>query len=115
MLASGSKSRSGKGRILPRPVEEQISGMTIPDEARPFLAWAQDDLLTCRQMAILLTVRANPGVSTGAVADLLGLHKPAVTRTADKLEAMDLVRRLPDPNDRRMIRLLPIASKKKGR
>jgi len=115
MLASGSKSRSGKGRILPRPVEDQVAGIAIPDEVRPLMVWARDDLLTCRQMAILLTVRANPGVSTGAIAEVLGLNKPAVTRTADKLVMLGMLRRMRDPNDMRMVRLVPITSKKKGR
>jgi len=115
MLASVSKIRPGKTRVGSRPVECQASGMTVPEAALPFLEWAQDDLLTCRQMAILMTVRANPGVSTGAIAEVLGLNKPAVTRTADKLVALGLLRRMRDPNDMRMVRLVPVTSKKKGR
>jgi DNA-binding MarR family transcriptional regulator len=112
MLASGSKIRPGKSRVGPRPVESQASGMTLPDAVRPFLEWAQEDLLTCRQMAILMTVRANPGVSTGAIAEVLGLNKPAVTRTADKLVALGMLRRMKEPNDLRMVRLVPVTSKK---
>ena len=115
MLASVSKIRPGKTRVGPRPVEGQASGMTVPDAVLPFLEWAREDLLTCRQMAILMTVRANPGVSTGAIAEVLGLNKPAVTRTADKLVALGMLRRMRDPNDMRMVRLVPITSKKKGR
>lgn len=115
MLASVSKIRPGKTRVGSRPVECQASGMTVPEAVLPFLEWAQEDLLTCRQMAILMTVRANPGVSTGAIAEVLGLNKPAVTRTADKLVALGMLRRMRDPNDMRMVRLVPVASKKKGR
>ena len=115
MLASVSKIRPGKSRVGFRPIESQASGMTLPDAVRPFLEWAQEDLLTCRQMVILMTVRANPGVSTGAIAEVLGLNKPAVTRTADKLVALGMLRRMKEPNDLRMVRLVPVTSKKKGR
>jgi DNA-binding MarR family transcriptional regulator len=63
--------------------------------------------LTCRQAAILMLVRANPGCTVGAIAHTLGAHKPTVTRAADKLENYLLIHRKPDPQDRRLVQLWP--------
>jgi len=117
MLASGSKVRPGHKKANPRPSEEQVSGMLIPDAAQAYMDWARLDAdMSCRQVAILLTVRANHGASTGAVALLLGLPKPVVTRAADKLEDLKLLHRVPHATDRRLVMLLPgPAPKKRGR
>ena len=98
-----------------KSVEQLSAAVVLPEEAVPFIKWGQKDLLSCRQVAILLTIRATPGVSTGPVAKALGLSKPAVTRAVDKLAKMRLVKRAMDPSDLRMVQLLPVASKKGGR
>jgi len=117
MLASGSKVRPGHKTAAARPSEEQVSDMLIPDVAQDYVAWARLDAdMSCRQVAILLTVRANAGASTGAVAALLGVPKPVVTRAADKLEDMKLLHRAPHATDRRLVMLMPgPAPKKRGR
>ena len=116
MLASGSKIRPGRKTATFRPADEQVSDMVIPDAAQAYMDWARVADMTCRQVAILLTVHANAGASTGAVATLLGLNKPCVTRAADKLADLKLLHRAPHPADRRLVMLMPgPAPKKRGR
>lgn len=97
----------------PRPAMAQVGQVTVPTEAKPFLAFGQYDLLTCRQAAILMTLRANPGLTVGAIAGALGLNKPSVTRSVDKLEAFGLARRAIDPADRRLVEIWPATSRKR--
>jgi DNA-binding MarR family transcriptional regulator len=116
MLASSSKIRPGHKTANPRPSEEQVADMVIPDSAQAYMEWARLADMTCRQVAIMLTVRANAGASTGAVAALLGVPKPVVTRAADKLADLKLLHRVPHETDRRLVMLMPgPAPKKRGR
>lgn len=94
-------------------VRTQTETGEVPEEALPFLRWADWEQMSCRQVAILLTVRANPGLSTGAIAWLLGFPKPAITRASDKLEKMGVLRKKINSFDRRMVELWPAS--KKGR
>ena len=94
-------------------VRTQTETGQVPEEALPFLSWDQRGEMSCRQVAILLTVRANPGFSTGAISQLLGVPKPAITRASRKLEQMGLMRRVTNSFDRRMVELWPAS--KKGR
>lgn len=96
-----------------RPAMAQMAQVAIPRDARPFLSFAQYDLLTCRQAAVLLTVRANPGMTIGALAGALDMQKPVVTRAVDKLEAFGFVRRAIDPMDQRLRQVWPTASRKR--
>jgi len=108
MLASGSNIRPGKTRVGPRPTEDQASGMVIPADAQGYMDWVRmDGNMTCRQVAVLLAVRANPGVSTGAVAALLGIAQPVVTRAADKLASLNFLHRQLHPTDYRLVKLMP--------
>ena len=91
----------------PRPAQAQIAHVAVPADARPFLSFAQFELLTCRQAAVLLTVRANPGMTIGALAGALDMQKPVVTRAVDKLEAFGFVRRAIDPMDQRLKQVWP--------
>lgn len=62
--------------------------------------------LTARQLAILLTVYlGEPPHTVRGLAGALRISKPAVTRAADRLEALGLLRRRPDPDDRRSVLL----------
>ena len=91
----------------PRPVAVQMAQVAVPAEAQPFLAFTQFELLTCRQAAVRLTVRANPGMTIGALAGALDMQKPVVTRAVDKLEAFGFVRRAIDPMDQRLKQVWP--------
>ena len=92
---------------MTKPLDEQIAAITVPDEAMPFLQWANMEQLTCRQAAVLVTIKANPGCSTGAIATVLNMPKPVVTRAADKLEEWSLIHRKLCAKDRRMVELWP--------
>lgn len=60
--------------------------------------------LTARQMAVLTTVYLNSQPHTvRGLAETLNVAKPAVTRALDRLSDLGLVRRKPDPDDRRSI------------
>lgn len=60
--------------------------------------------LSARQMAILLTVYlAPPPHTVRALANMLTVSKPAITRALDRLSELGLVRRKPDDNDRRSV------------
>lgn len=94
------------------PTEAQVAQITIPAEAATFLAWSLDnDQLTCRQAAILMVIRANPGMSVGPLAVVIGVPKPSVTRAADKLVKMGYLKRQTDFLDRRMVKLVPTRKK----
>ena len=87
-----------------QPASDQADTITIPADARPFMRWMEGDL-TCRQAAILAIVTANPGVTVGAVALVLGVPKPSVTRAADKLYDCGLMHRTHHAEDRRLVQL----------
>ncbi len=60
--------------------------------------------LTQRQMAVLISVyRAQVSVTVRALAADLGVGKPAITRAIDRLESLDLVRRMADIRDKRSV------------
>jgi DNA-binding MarR family transcriptional regulator len=77
---------------------------SIPPVAMPFVAGASaSPHMTCRQMVILATAVANPGMSTGAFARMLDLEKPVITRATYSLQDMSLLRIATDPTDRRRV------------
>jgi len=60
--------------------------------------------LTARQTALMLTVYLEAGPHTvRALAQQLGVGKPAIVRAIDTLQDVGLVDRRPDPVDRRNI------------
>jgi DNA-binding MarR family transcriptional regulator len=60
--------------------------------------------LTMRGLSILLMTRTLPGPHTvRGFAERLGTSKPAITRTADRLEQLGLVQRVDDPADGRSV------------
>jgi DNA-binding MarR family transcriptional regulator len=63
--------------------------------------------LSIRQFAILLivTVEKQPQTVRGLAARL-DLPKPAMSRALDRLEEVELTRRVPDPADRRSVHIL---------
>jgi DNA-binding MarR family transcriptional regulator len=87
-----------------QPAVEQADTISIPADARPYTKWIDADL-TCRQAAILAIVTANPGVTVGAVALVLDVPKPSVSRAADKLFDWGLMHRTHHAEDRRLVQL----------
>ena len=60
--------------------------------------------LSMRQWSILLTVYLNPGPHTvRALARDLNVPKPAISRALDALSILGFVRRVRDPNDKRIV------------
>lgn len=99
---------------MTKPSIEAAKLIHIPETAKPYMDWMGDDHMTCRQMAILMIIEANPGCGVGAIAAVLDIPKPSVTRAADKLSEWELVHRMTDPNDGRLVQLFPGRKPKKG-
>ncbi len=60
--------------------------------------------LSARQLAVFLMVYLEPESQTvRGLADRLAVSKPAITRAVDRLVELSLVKRLPDPRDRRSV------------
>lgn len=60
--------------------------------------------LSMRQWSILLTVYLNPGPHTvRALARDLNVPKPAISRALDALSILAFVKRVRDPNDKRIV------------
>jgi DNA-binding MarR family transcriptional regulator len=65
---------------------------------------AAGDELSARQMAVLLRVYVEPPPHTvRGLAAALRLSKPAISRALDSLGRRGLIRRAPDPRDKRSI------------
>ena len=99
---------------MTKPSIEAAKLITVPETAKPYMDWMGDEHMTCRQMAILMIIEANPGCGVGAIATLLDIPKPSVTRAADKLSEHRLIHRMTDPNDGRLVQLWPGRKPKKG-
>ena len=60
--------------------------------------------LSARQMSLLLSVYLTPAPHTvRGLAILLKVSKPAITRAVNRLSELELVRRKPDPVDKRSV------------
>lgn len=70
---------------------------------------ASDDRdLTLRQIAVFLEVMMEEDQPTvRGMAAKFDVAKPAVTRAIDRLEELEFVKRVPDGNDRRSVRVAP--------
>jgi DNA-binding MarR family transcriptional regulator len=67
-----------------------------------YLHEKKHDRLTVCQLAILLALRGDPKTVRG-VAAKLKIHRPAVTRSADKFVKLGWVERKDDPEDKRSV------------
>jgi DNA-binding MarR family transcriptional regulator len=81
---------------------------------RRFERWSEQQAaavgLTSAQHQLLLAVRGHPdprGPTVGDLSEYLMLRHHSVVELIDRAVAADLVRRNPDPNDRRLVRLRP--------
>ena len=92
---------------MPTPMPAELSSSQALELWRETLvSWivaGQEDL-SARQMAILLTIYLTEGEHTvRRLAELLKVSKSVITRAVDKLARLGLVRRRPDPKDRRTV------------
>jgi DNA-binding MarR family transcriptional regulator len=85
-----------------------VPSLDIPPLARPFLEAATlDDLMTCRQVAVLIIAAGNPAQSTKDIASTLGAPVGAISRAAQKLAGLGLLDSIRDAGDRRRVQLAP--------
>lgn len=70
--------------------------------------------LSPSDLEVLRCVLESPGIGVGAVARELGLQVSNVSTTVRGLTAQGLLRREPDPGDRRAVRLRPTADAAHG-
>lgn len=103
---------AGHGRIVPIPANapdaddvldplHRLMRALIPGHGRD---------LTLRQLAVLLLVCDGGTPRTCcALAEMLAIPRPAMTRALDRLTALDLVRRETDPACRRNVLVQPTA------
>ena len=70
--------------------------------------------LTRSQWQVLATLANNEGINQSGLADLLEIEPITLGRIIDKLEALGLIERHPDPSDRRawLLHLMPAARPK---
>jgi len=57
------------------------------------------------QQFILECLWREDGLTPGELAQRIGVETPTVTRAAQRMEATGLVRRIPDPDDARLVRV----------
>ncbi|MEU7020269.1 MarR family transcriptional regulator [Streptomyces sp. NPDC046203] len=65
-------------------------------------------------LEVLRQVLESPGIGVGTLAQELGLHASNVSTTVRGLVGQGLVRREPDPRDRRAVRLFPTMGATQG-
>lgn len=77
-----------------------IDNLDAPAAARPFLAGVPA-AMSCREMAVLVTIHERPGLAVRHIARALTMSKPAVSRAMDSLVEAGLARRVLNLQDRR--------------
>ena len=62
------------------------------------------------QLRVLSLISSRPETNVNRLAELLDVVPSSASRLCDRLEATGLLRRVPDPRDRREVRLVPTAA-----
>jgi DNA-binding MarR family transcriptional regulator len=84
-------------------VESTVDSLvTVLDVAR----MAQSPAVPPTQLRVLTIVAANRHTNMNRLAEALGVVPSSASRLCDRLEATGLLRRAPDPRDRREVRLV---------
>ncbi len=63
--------------------------------------------ITARQASSLMAICRSPGISQDQLSRRVVLNKSNITRQLDKLEVLGLVRRSPNPENKRMTQVFP--------
>ncbi|MFI5936584.1 MarR family winged helix-turn-helix transcriptional regulator [Actinoplanes sp. NPDC051494] len=71
---------------------------------------AQSPAVPPAQLRVLTIISRNEHVNMSRLAETLDVVPSSASRLCDRLEATGLLRRVPDPRDRREVRLLPTAA-----
>ncbi|MER7168963.1 MarR family transcriptional regulator [Micromonospora sp. NPDC000207] len=67
----------------------------------------QDLTVSPTQLRVLALVTTRPDLNVNRLAEVLDVVPSSASRLCDRLEATGLLRRVPDPRDRREVRLVP--------
>jgi DNA-binding MarR family transcriptional regulator len=103
---------------LPMELNAPTLGFLLHDVARllrrRFEQNARGSGLTRSQWQVLAYLANNEGINQSGLADLLEIEPITLCRIVDKLQALGLVERHPDPSDRRvrLLHLTPAARPK---
>jgi DNA-binding MarR family transcriptional regulator len=77
--------------------------LTVMDPLR-FMFWDSRDV-TMTQLRVMFLIRDRCEPSTGELAEEMHIRPATLTGLADRLESKSLIRRWPDPTDRRVVRV----------
>ena len=97
-------SRTGMERVadIAAAVESMVDALVaVLETAR----WEQSPAVPPAQLRVLTIVAANQHTNMNRLAEALGVVPSSASRLCDRLEATGLLRRVPDPRDRREVRL----------
>ena len=81
----------------------------VRSDAASHSAWLSLDLSMAQAKLLMATLHGGGAVTARALADQLGVGPSAVTPLVDKLVELKFLKREPDPDDRRVIRIKPTA------
>ena len=88
-------------------VESTVDSLvSVLDSAR----LAQSPVIPPAQLRVLTIISANQHTNMSRLAEALDVVPSSASRLCDRLEATGLLRRVPDPRDRREVRLLLTSS-----
>ncbi|WP_306215308.1 MarR family winged helix-turn-helix transcriptional regulator [Actinoplanes sp. RD1] len=74
---------------------------------------AQSPAVPPAQLRVLTIISRNDDTNMSRLAEALDVVPSSASRLCDRLEATGLLRRVPDPRDRREVRLLPTPAARK--
>jgi DNA-binding MarR family transcriptional regulator len=102
---------TGPSRSVPLDDDDFARLLSFRDGLRRFLHWSEEQAkgagLTGAQYQLLLAVRGHDGMpSMGEVASHLLLRHHSAVELADRAARSGLVRRVADPDDQRVVRLV---------
>ncbi|MEV4465639.1 MarR family transcriptional regulator [Micromonospora echinofusca] len=97
-------------------MERPLNLAAAIDAAAEALVGVLDSAVSRHQMAVsptqlrvLSLITGRPETNVNGLAELLDVVPSSASRLCDRLEATGLLRRVPDPRDRREVRLVPTA------
>ncbi|MCP2257552.1 DNA-binding transcriptional regulator, MarR family [Streptoalloteichus tenebrarius] len=111
-----SKDESDDGQDLLREARRLTPALYALTRVLRFRGVAESGLapLPPTDLDVLRFVLDSPGVGTSTLARELGLHASNVSTAVRGLVALGLVRREPDPHDRRAVQLFPTRGAEHG-
>ncbi|GAB5387331.1 MAG: winged helix DNA-binding protein [Alphaproteobacteria bacterium] len=104
--SKATKASGNKGEEeLDRGPLPGFLGWLLRRAERVCMTWHRDLMqeyaITPSQFEVLSLIRHNSGASQSAIARAVGVDRSTMVSLIDKLEAKELIKRMPDPVDRR--------------